>query len=53
MDLETVNKLLSVKAQGDAAALSNYVREDLLADIPLKAEDEKKLDQLVGQLMGL
>ncbi|MFN3178303.1 MAG: hypothetical protein ACE362_27575, partial [Phaeodactylibacter xiamenensis] len=53
VDLETVNKLLSVKAQGDAAALSNYVREDLLADTPLKAEDEEKLDQLVGQLMDM
>jgi predicted transposase/invertase (TIGR01784 family) len=53
VDLETVSRFLSVKAQGDAAALSKYVREDLLADIPLKAEDEKKLDQLVGQLMDM
>jgi len=50
LDLETVRTFLSVQSQGDAAALRKYVLKDLLADIPLSAEDKEKLNRLVGQL---
>ncbi len=50
LDLETVRTFLSVQSQFDVAALRKYVLEDLLADIPLSAEDKEKLDRLVGQL---
>ncbi|WP_425422310.1 Rpn family recombination-promoting nuclease/putative transposase [Phaeodactylibacter xiamenensis] len=50
LDLETVQTFLSVQSQGDAASLRKYVLQDLLADIPLNAEDEQKLDRLIGQL---
>jgi len=52
LDLETVQTFLSVQSQGDAAALRNYVLQDLLADIPLKVEDEERLDGLIEQLVG-
>ena len=51
LSMEVVATFLSVKSQGDSAALSRYVRQDLLANIPLSAEDEEKLDRLVGQLV--
>ena len=50
LDLETVQTFLSVQSQGDAASLRKYVLQDLLAYIPLNAEDEQKLDRLIGQL---
>jgi len=50
LSVEVVTTFLSVKSQGDSAALSRYVRQDLLANIPLSAEDEEKLDRLIGQL---
>ena len=50
LSLEVVATFLSVKSQGDSAVLSRYVRQDLLANIPLSAEDEEKLDRLIGQL---
>ncbi|KGE87268.1 MAG: Rpn family recombination-promoting nuclease/putative transposase [Phaeodactylibacter xiamenensis] len=50
LDLETVRTFLSVQSQFDVAALRKYVLEDLLADIPLSAEDKEKLDRLIGQL---
>jgi predicted transposase/invertase (TIGR01784 family) len=52
LSMETVTTFLSIKSQGDAAALRNYVLQDLLADIPLSKEDEQKLDRLIGQLTG-
>jgi predicted transposase/invertase (TIGR01784 family) len=52
LSLETATTFLSVKSQGDAAALRNYVLQDLLADIPLSKEDEQKLDRLIEQLTG-
>jgi predicted transposase/invertase (TIGR01784 family) len=52
LSVEVVTTFLSVKSQGDSAVLSRYVRQDLLANIPLSAEDEEKLDRLVGQLAG-
>jgi flagellar biosynthesis/type III secretory pathway protein FliH len=52
LNMEVVATFLSVKSQGDSAVLSRYVRQDLLANIPLSAEDEEKLDRLVGQLAG-
>jgi predicted transposase/invertase (TIGR01784 family) len=52
LSMEVVTTFLSVKSQGDSAALSRYVRQDLLANIPLSAEDEEKLDRLVVQLAG-
>jgi hypothetical protein len=51
LSVEVVTNFLSVKSQGDSAALSRYVRQDLLANIPLSAEDEQKLDRLIGQLI--
>jgi len=51
LSVEVVITFLSVKSQGDSAALSRYVRQDLLANIPLSAEDEQKLDRLIGQLI--
>jgi predicted transposase/invertase (TIGR01784 family) len=50
LSVEVVTTFLSVKSQGDSAVLSRYVRQDLLANIPLSAEDEEKLDRLIGQL---
>jgi predicted transposase/invertase (TIGR01784 family) len=52
LDLETVRTFLSVQSQGDAATLRKYVLQDLLADIPLSAEDEGKLERLIGELSG-
>ena len=52
LSVEVVTTFLSVKSQGDSAVLSRYVRQDLLANIPLSAEDEEKLDRLVVQLAG-
>jgi predicted transposase/invertase (TIGR01784 family) len=52
LSMEVVATFLSVKSQGDSAVLSRYVRQDLLANIPLSAEDEEKLDRLVVQLAG-
>ncbi|MCR9055676.1 MAG: hypothetical protein NXI26_27940, partial [bacterium] len=53
LSLEVVTTFLSVKSQGDAFALKKHVLQDLLADIPLNAEDEQKLDRLIGQLTGV
>jgi len=50
LGLDAVTAFLSVKSQGDFAALNKHVRKDLLADIPLSAEEEEKLDQLIRQL---
>ncbi|MCR9103118.1 MAG: Rpn family recombination-promoting nuclease/putative transposase [bacterium] len=50
LSLKTVTTFLSVKSQGDAFALKKHILQDLLADIPLNAEDEQKLDRLIGQL---
>ena len=50
LSMKMVTAFLSVKSQGDAEGLKSYVLQDLLADIPLSAEDEEKLDRLIGQL---
>jgi len=36
--------------EGDSDKLLEYVREELLADIPLSAEEEEKLQGLVQEL---
>jgi predicted transposase/invertase (TIGR01784 family) len=51
LSMEVVTTFLSVKSEGDAAALNKYVREDLLTDIPLSGEEEDKLHGLIGQLV--
>ena len=52
LEMGTVSTFLEVQSRGDAAALQNYVREDLLADIPLSTEEKEKLPQLIEQLAG-
>jgi predicted transposase/invertase (TIGR01784 family) len=51
LSMEVVAAFLSVKSEGDAAALNKYVREDLLTDIPLSGEEKDKLHGLIGQLV--
>jgi predicted transposase/invertase (TIGR01784 family) len=46
----TVRSFLQLQSQGDAEALQKYVREGLLADIPLSAEEEEKLVSLAEEL---
>jgi len=48
---ETVQELLDVTAEGDSEKLLEYVREGLLADIPLSAEEVEKLRELAEQLV--
>ena len=52
LELPTVKAFLGVVAQKDQATLQRYVREELLADIPLRPEEEAKLSTLAGQLAG-
>ena len=52
LELPTVKAFLEVAAQKDQAKLQRYVREELLADIPLRPEEENKLSTLAGQLVG-
>ena len=52
LELHAVQAFLEVVAQKDQAKLHNYVREELLADIPLSPEEETKLRTLTAQLTG-
>ena len=52
LELPTVKAFLEVVAQKDKATLQRYVQEELLADIPLRPEEETKLSTLAGQLAG-
>ena len=52
LELPTVKAFLEVVAQKDRAKLQRYVREELLADIPLRPEEETKLSMLAEQLVG-
>jgi len=52
LELPTVKAFLEVVAQKDKAMLQRYVREELLADIPLSPEEETKLSTLAEQLTG-
>jgi len=47
---ETVQEMLDITVEGDSDKLLEYVREELLADIPLSAEEEEKLQGLVQEL---
>ena len=49
---ETVQELLDIIAEGDKDKLLEYVQEQLLADIPLSAEEEEKLARLTEELSG-
>ncbi|NBC07061.1 MAG: hypothetical protein GVY26_07695 [Bacteroidetes bacterium] len=48
----TVQELLDIAAEGDSDKLLAHVREGLLADIPLSADEESKLRTLTAQLTG-
>jgi flagellar biosynthesis/type III secretory pathway protein FliH len=48
---EAVQEILDITAEGDSDKLLEYVREELLADIPLSAEEEEKLQGLVQELV--
>ena len=48
---ETVQKVLDIIAEGDSDKLLEHVQEELLADIPLTAEEEEKLAQLAEELI--
>ena len=50
LELPTVEAFLEVAAQKDRAKLQRYVREELLDDIPLTEEEEKKLLRLSEEL---
>ena len=50
LELPTVKAFLEVVAQKDQATLQRYVQEELLADIPLTEEEEKKLLRLSEEL---
>ena len=50
LELPTVKSFLEVVAQKDQATLQRYVQEELLADIPLTEEEEKKLLRLSEEL---
>ena len=52
LELPTVKAFLKAVAQKDQATLQRYVREELLADIPLSPEEESKLSTLAEQLTG-
>ena len=52
LELLTVEAFLEVVAQKDQATLQRYVQEELLADIPLRPEEDTKLSALAGQLTG-
>jgi hypothetical protein len=50
VDISIVRTFLQVQSGGNAKALQEYIREDLLADIPLTTEEEEKLVQLSEEL---
>jgi flagellar biosynthesis/type III secretory pathway protein FliH len=52
LELEAVERFLEVAAEGDKSKLLKYLKEGLLADIPLSAEEEEKLARLSGKLAG-
>jgi predicted transposase/invertase (TIGR01784 family) len=47
LELSMVNDFLEVAAQGEIFLLLKYLREELLVDIPLTIDEEKKLTALV------
>jgi hypothetical protein len=49
---ETVQKMLYITVEGDKDKLLKYVQEELLADIPLNAEEMEKLQELVEKLLA-
>ena len=49
---EIVEGILEVAARGDNDTLLKYLKEELLADVPLSAEEEKKLARLTEELSG-
>jgi predicted transposase/invertase (TIGR01784 family) len=48
---ETVQEILDIASEGDSEKLLEYVREELLADIPLSTEEVEKLKGLAKQLV--
>ena len=48
---ETVQEVLDIIAEGDSDKLLEHVQEELLADIPLTAEEKEKLAQLAEELV--
>jgi hypothetical protein len=50
VDMSIVRAFFQVQAERDATVLQEYIREDLLADIPLTAEEEEKLVRLSEEL---
>jgi len=49
---ETVQYFIDITAKGDKDKLLKYVQEELLADIPLNAEEMEKLQELVEKLLA-
>jgi len=49
---ETVQDFIAITAKGDKDKLLKYVQEELLADIPLNAEEMEKLQELVEKLLA-
>jgi hypothetical protein len=49
---ETVQDFIDITAKGDKDKLLKYVQEELLADIPLNAEETEKLQELVEKLLA-
>jgi len=50
LELNTVNHFLEVAAHGEKELLLKHIQEELLADIPLTAEEQKKLTELTEEL---
>ena len=46
-----LKKLFEVAAGGNKDMLLKYLKEELLADVPLAAAEEEKLAQLAGELV--
>ena len=51
LKLKTVKDFLEVVAKGDSDKLLEHLQEELLADIPLTAEEKEKLAQLAEELV--
>jgi predicted transposase/invertase (TIGR01784 family) len=49
---ETVKYFIDITAKGDKDKLLKYGQEELLADIPLNAEEKEKLQELVEKLLA-
>jgi predicted transposase/invertase (TIGR01784 family) len=49
---ETVQYFIDITSKGDKDKLLKYVQEELLADIPLNAEEMEKVQELVEKLLA-